>query len=369
MNFMFAIKTERRPVVSLIDETVKNIKPLDEGAFKESRAKIDNLVKPIGSLGRLEEIVAKISGITGRLHNIIHKKNIIVMCADNGVVKEGVSACPQNLTAILADRATKGIMGVNVLADYAKSDVTIVDVGVNADFDNPDIINKKVARGTKNIVKGSAMTRDEAIKAIDAGIEMVDKLVKCGYDLLGVGELGIGNTTTSAAVFSVLSGMDSDMVVGKGAGLTGERYKNKKRIVKKSIGINGADKNDVVDVLAKLGGFDIAAMCGCFLGAARRRVPVVIDGFISSTAALCSCKLNSFSRDYMFASHLSAEPGSKYILDELGLSPILDLKMRLGEGSGCPLAFLIIEAALHTMNNMGSFKDAKIDDNFLTDIR
>jgi nicotinate-nucleotide--dimethylbenzimidazole phosphoribosyltransferase len=163
--------------------------------------------------------------------------------------------------------------------------------------------------------------------------------------------------------------MDSDMVVGRGAGLTDEQYQNKKRIVKKSIEINGTDKNDVIDILSKVGGFDIAAMCGCFLGAARRRVPVVIDGFISSTAALCAYRLNSFSRDYMFASHLSAEPGSKYILDELGLSPILDLKMRLGEGSGCPLAFMIIEAALHTMNNMGSFKDAEINDDFLIDIR
>ncbi len=355
--------------MSLIDETIENIKHLDESTFKEARAKIDNLVKPIGSLGRLEEIAARISGITGRLNNVISKKNIVVMCADNGVIKEGVSSSPQNLTAILTDNATKGIMGVNVLSDYARSDVTIVDVGVNADFDNPDIINKKIAYGTKNIAEGAAMTRDEALRAIDTGIEIIEELVKDGYDLLGVGELGMGNTTTSAAVFSVLSGMDSDMVVGRGAGLTDEQYQNKKRIVKKSIEINGTDKNDVIDILSKIGGLDIAAMCGCFLGAARRRVPIVIDGFISSTAALCAYRLNSFSRDYMFASHLSAEPGSKNILDELGLSPILDLKMRLGEGSGCPLAFLIIEAALHTMNNMGSFKDVEINDDFLIDIR
>jgi len=284
-------------------------------------------------------------------------------------VDEGISACPQEVTATVTNNFTKGITGVCVLAKQAASDLTIVDLGVKADFSNPQILNKKIAYGTKNITIQAAMTRDEAIKCIEIGIEVVQNLVSEGYNLLGTGEMGIGNTTTSAAVLSVLSGLDADLVVGKGAGLTEEQYIHKKNIVRKAIKVNSPNSKDVLDVLSKVGGFDIVGLCGCFLGAARYKVPIVIDGFIASAAALCAYRLNPLVKDYIFASHLSAEPGAKYMMKELGLEPMVNLKMRLGEGSGCPIAFNIIEAALYTVNNMATFEEASITKNDYIDIR
>jgi nicotinate-nucleotide--dimethylbenzimidazole phosphoribosyltransferase len=355
--------------LNLLKETTDSIKPLYSECVVKAWQRIDNLTKPIGSLGGLEEIAAKLIGITGKTNNSINKKNIIIMCADNGVTEEGVSACPQNITAIVTKNFTKHITGVCKLAQYSNSDITVVDVGVNADFDNKTIINKKIAYGTKNMAIGPAMTKDEAIRAIEVGIETVNGLVSSGYDLLGTGEMGIGNTTTSAAVLSVLSGMNSDLVVGKGSGLTQMQYENKKSVVKRSIQVNAPNKNDVIDVLAKVGGFDIAALCGCFLAAASLRVPIVIDGFISSAAALCAYRINPLCKEYMFPSHLSAETGAIYMMNELNLTPMLNLNMRLGEGSGCALAFNIIEAALYTINNMATFQEAEIIKDCYVDIR
>lgn len=345
------------------------IVPSDKEKEKSAMKKIDNLAKPIGSLGTLENIVSRMAGITENFNYEIKKKNIIVMCADNGVVEEGVSACPKSSTAVLTNNLTKGDTGVVVLSKFTNTEVTVVDVGVDEEFNNPKIINKKVARGTKNIAKEAAMTREEAIKAIEAGIEVVDELCKKGCDIFGTGEMGIGNTTTSAAVLSVLSGLSVDLVTGKGSGLTEKQFENKKKIIKKAISINLPDENDVIDVLAKVGGFDIAGLCGCFLGAAKNKKPIVIDGFISVAAALCAARLNKYSRDYMFPSHLSDEPGTKYMLKELELEPMLNLHMRLGEGSGCPLTFQIIEAALYTLNNMPTFDEAAINSKDYVDIR
>ena len=355
--------------LSLFEKTITSIKPLYGATIKREWEKIDNLTKPIGSLGSLEDIAAKISGITGKTNNKINKKNIIIMCADNGVIAEGVSTNPQKTTAIVTNNFTKHITGVCVLAKHANSEITVVDVGVNADFDNKDILNKKIAYGTKNIAVEAAMTRDEAIRAIEAGIETVNELVLSGCDLLGTGEMGIGNTSTSAAVLSVLSGIDSDLVVGKGSGLTKPQYENKKSVIKRAIDVNSPDKNDIIDILSKVGGFDIAALCGCFLAAASSRVPIVIDGFISAAAALCAYRINPLTRDFMFPSHLSAEPGAIYMMKELKLEPMLNLNMRLGEGSGCPLAFNIIEAALYTINNMATFEQAELVKGCYVDIR
>jgi nicotinate-nucleotide--dimethylbenzimidazole phosphoribosyltransferase len=282
------------------------------------------------------------------------------MCADNGVAEEGVSTCPQSVTAVVTNNFTRNITGVCTLAQYNGADITIVDMGVKADFENPKIINKKIRYGTANMMKGPAMEREEAIKAIETGIEMVTSLVKEGYNIFGTGEMGIGNTSTSAAVLSVLSGLDSTLVVGKGSGLTEKLYLNKIQVVKKSIAINSPVKDDIIDVLTKVGGLDIAGLCGCFLGAAKNHVPIVIDGFISSVAALCAYRLNPLVKDYMFPSHLSDELGAIYVMKELDLEPMLNLKMRLGEGSGCPLAFSIIEAALYAINNMATLEEAKI---------
>lgn len=355
--------------MELLNSTLKGIEPLYADKVNEAKNRLDNLIKPIGSLGRLEEISQRMAGITGKVHNKISKKSVVVMCADNGVVEEGVSSCPQDITVVMTNNFTRGITGVCVLAKHAGADVTIVDIGVNGDFNSPKIINKKIAYGTKNMAKGPAMTREEAIRAIEVGIETVDRLASEGYDLLGTGEMGIGNTATSAAVLSVLSGLSPDVVVGKGAGLTEEQFINKKNTIKRAIEINKPDKDDVIDVIAKVGGFDIAGLCGCFLGASKNRIPIVIDGFISSAAALCAYKMNPLSRDYMFPSHLSAEPGAQYMSKELGLAPYLNLSMRLGEGSGCPISFNIIEAALCVINDMVTFEEATMQTDYLIDIR
>jgi len=355
--------------MELLKNTLKCIGPLNKEAMKNAWKRLDNLTKPIGSLGELENIIAKIAGITGDIHNKINKKNVVIMCSDNGVVEEGVSNCPKSVTATVTNNFTKKITGVYVLSKFVGSEITVVDVGVDADFDNPKIINRKIAYGTMNMMKGPAMTRQQTIKAIEVGIETINDLVSKGYDLFGTGEMGVGNTTTSAAILSVFSGLEVEMSVGKGSGITEEQFINKKRVVKKAIELNKPDKSDVIDVLAKVGGFDIAGLCGCFLAAAKNRVPIVIDGFIASAAALCAYKLNPLVKGYIFASHLSAEPGAAFIMKEIGLKPMLNLNMRLGEGSGCPLAFNIIEAALFTMENMGTFEEATLDSKKYIDIR
>lgn len=353
----------------LLEETLKHIKSADKEAIKKAWNRLDNLTKPIGSLGELEEIAAKMAGITGKIHNKINKKTVVIMCADNGVYEEGVSNNTQDTTVTVTNNFTKGITGVCVLAKYVNANITVVDIGVKEDFNHPKIINKKVMYGTNNIAKEPAMTREQAIQAIEAGIEIVDNLVKEGYNLLGTGEMGVGNTTTSAAVFSVLSGISPEVVVGKGSGLTEEQLIIKKSVVQRAIETNSPDRDDIIDVLSKVGGLDIAGLCGCFLGAAKNRMPIVIDGFISSAAALCANKLNNNVRDFIFPSHLSAEPGAAYMMQELELNPMLNLRMRLGEGSGCPLAFNIIEASLCAMDNMATFEEAALNKECYVDIR
>ncbi|MBU5590596.1 nicotinate-nucleotide--dimethylbenzimidazole phosphoribosyltransferase [Clostridium sp. MSJ-4] len=352
-----------------IKDFISSIDPLDKTAMNKVVKYMDNLTKPIGSLGYMEIMTAKIAGIKGYLPKELKKKNIIIMCSDNGVVEEGISSCPQNTTALVTENFTKDITGVKVLANYYGAELTVVDVGVNHDFNNNKILNRKISYGTNNMVKESAMSLEQALKAIESGIEIVEELHKKGVDIIGTGEMGVGNTTTSAAVFCALTDMEIDKIVGKGAGVTEAQYKVKKSVVKKAIEVNKPIKEDVVDVLSKVGGYDIAALCGCYLAAAKYRIPIVIDGFISSVAAFCAYKLNPLCREYMFPSHLSAEPGACYIMEQLGLKPILNLNMRLGEGSACPMAFNIIEASLYTINNMGTFENARLDKDNYIDIR
>lgn len=355
--------------MKVLKETLNVIGPRDYKMEKAAMKEIDKLAKPIGSLGTLENIAAKMAGITGKINNRILKRSIIVMCADNGVVEEGVSACPKNTTAILTNNLTHNSTGVTALAEFTDTDITTVDIGVDAIFSNPLIIDKKIDMGTKNIVKEAAMSYDQAASAIEAGIEIVDDLCTKGYDMFGTGEMGIGNTTTSAAVLSVLSGLSPDLTAGKGAGLTDEQFENKKRVIKAAIARNTFDTKDPIDVISKVGGFDIAGICGCFLGAAKNKKPIVIDGLISSVAALCAVRLNKYVKDYLFPSHLSDEPGAVYTMKEIGLEPMLNLHMRLGEGSGCPLAFQIIDSALYVMNNMPTFGQASINSDSYIDIR
>lgn len=348
---------------------INSIEGLNKEAMIASKRYLDHLSKPIGSLGILEDLVIKLSGIKGETIKNIDKKTIVIMCADNGIEAEGVSSCPREVTAIVTQNIADGTTAVCKLSEYYNSDVELIDIGVDKDFEDPKIINKKIGYGTRNMIHGPAMTREEAVRAIKIGIETVKDLKEKGYDLIGTGEMGIGNTTTSAAIISVFSGIDSDLIVGKGSGLTDDGLANKRKMVKKALEVNKPIKEDALDVLSKVGGFDIAGLCGVFLGGAIFKVPVVIDGLISSAAALCAKGLCPTAGEYMIGSHLSAEPGAQFAMEALGVQPLFNLGMRLGEGTGCPIAFSIIEGAIYTMNNMASFSESGVDKGDYIDIR
>lgn len=350
----------------MLQSLIQEIKPLDVTAMDEAKKHQAKLAKPPGSLGKLEDISVQLAGITGKVHNSIEKKHLLVFAADNGVVAEGVASAPQSVTLKQAINLTKEKTGASVLAAHFGCGITVCDVGINADVKNSDVIDKKIAYGTNNIAKGSAMTKEQAIKAIITGAGLAKST---DADIIGVGEMGIGNTTTASAVLSVLLDVDAEKVTGRGAGITDSAFQKKKDVIKQAIKINNPDKNDILDVLSKVGGFDIAAMCGAYLGAAASRKPVVIDGFISVVAALCAVKLCPNVLNYLIASHASFEIGYSLAIKELGLSPMLNLNMRLGEGSGCPLAFQIVDAACSIMNKMATFEDANINDDYLEEIR
>ena len=342
------------------------IRPLDEFAMNEARERQDQLAKPPGSLGRLEDLSVQLAGITGLVHNKIEKKHLLVFAADNGVVAEGVSSAPQSVTQMQTINLTRHKTGASTLCKHFGCGITVCDVGVNADIKEPAVLNRKIAYGTQNIVSGPAMTREQAIQAILTGIELAKST---HADALGVGEMGIGNTTTSSAVLSVLLDASVEDVTGRGGGIIDDSFRKKKEVIKTAIAVNQPDKNDVIDVLSKVGGFDIAAMCGAFIGAAVTRCPVVIDGFISAVAALCAYKLCPNVKGYLIPSHASYEIGYKLAMDAMELSPLFLLGMRLGEGSGCPLAFEILDAACTIINDMATFDQAGIDDGYLDEIR
>ena len=343
-----------------------SIQPLDEAAMAKARERQAQLAKPPGSLGRLEDLSIQLAGITGKVHNKIEKKHLLVFSADNGVVAEGVSSAPQSVTLMQTINLTRHKTGASTLCKHFGCEITVCDVGVNADIKEPKVLNKKIAYGTQNIVKGPAMSREQAMQAIMTGIELAQNT---DADVIGIGEMGIGNTTTSSAVLSVLLDADVEAVTGRGGGITDASFLKKKQVIKDAITINNPDKNDVVDVLAKVGGFDIAAMCGAFLGCAAKRTPVVIDGFISAVAALCAYKLCPNAVQYFIPSHASYEIGYKLAMDAMNLQPLFLLGMRLGEGSGCPLAFEILDAACAIINDMATFDQAGIDDGYLDKIR
>ena len=331
-----------------------------------ARERQAQLAKPPGSLGRLEELSIQLAGITGRVHNRMEKKHLLVFAADNGVVAEGVSSAPQSVTLMQTINLTRHKTGASTLCKHFGCGITVCDVGVNADIKEPKVLNKKIAYGTKNIVQGAAMTRKQCIQAIQTGFDLA---IATDADVIGVGEMGIGNTTTSSAVLSVLLDADVEAVTGRGGGITDQSFLKKKQVIKDAIAINQPDKADVIDVLTKVGGFDIAAMCGAFLGCAEKRVPVVIDGFISAVAALCAFRLCPEAVGYFVPSHASYEIGYKLAMDAMELQPLFLLGMRLGEGSGCPLAFEILDAACAILNDMATFDQAGIDDGYLDEIR
>ena len=345
---------------------ISAVKPLDQTAMDAARQRQAQLAKPPGSLGRLEDLSIQLAGITGKVHNKIEKKHLLVFAADNGVVAEGVSSAPQSVTLMQTINLTRQKTGASTLCKHFGCGITVCDVGVNGDIKESAVLNRKIACGTQNIAVGPAMTREQAQQAIRTGMELAQNT---DADVIGIGEMGIGNTTTSSAVLSVLLDADVEEVTGRGGGITDDSFRKKKAVIRQAIAVNQPDKNDVIDVLSKVGGFDIAAMCGAFIGAAATRRPVVIDGFISAVAALCAWKLCPNVGGFLIPSHASYEIGYKLAMDAMGLQPLFLLGMRLGEGSGCPLAFEVLSAACAVINDMATFDQAGIDDGYLDEIR
>lgn len=349
-----------------LDALVREVFPLDRGTMTAAEEYQARLAKPPGSLGRLEEISIQLAGITGRVHNALNKKQLLVFAADNGVVAEGVSSAPQSVTKQQTINLMRGKTGAAVLAKHFGCGLTVCDVGVNADIYESTVLNRKIAYGTQNICTGPAMTREQTLQAILTGAEIARTV---DADVIGVGEMGIGNTTTSSAVLAVLLGADVEAVTGRGGGITEESFRKKKAVIRTAIEVNRPDRDDVVGVLSKVGGFDLAAMCGAFLGAAAARRPAVIDGLISAAAALCAVRLCPNVRGYLVPSHASFEIGYRLAMEAMDLRPLFDLGMRLGEGSGCPLAFQVLDAACAVINDMATFDEAGINDDYLDEIR
>jgi nicotinate-nucleotide--dimethylbenzimidazole phosphoribosyltransferase len=344
-----------------LEETIKKIGSLDEDAMERARRRQSELTKPVGSLGRLEEISIKLAGITGDPMPKIKEKLIITMAGDHGVVEADVSAYPSDVTGQMVNNFLRGGAAVNVLARHIGARIVVVDMGVAADINEPGLIVKKIGYGTRNMVKGAAMSREDAIKAIEAGITVFEEEYEKGIEIVGTGDMGIGNTTPSSAIIAAVVGCDPKLVTGRGTGIDDISLGKKINAIKKAIEINGPFE-DAIDLLSKLGGFEIAGITGVILSAASHRVPVVIDGFISGASAIVAVEIEPRSKNFIFASHKSVEIGHKVILDHLGLSPILNLNMRLGEGTGAALAMSIIEASSKILNEMKTFEEAGISE-------
>lgn len=350
-----------------IEETIKRIRPVGKKLMEEVQERLDRLTKPKGSLGRLEELAKKVVGITGEKNPSLKNKVIFTMAGDHGVVKEGVSAFPQEVTPQMVDNFMKGGAGINVLARHIGARVVVVDMGVatkiqNAKCKMQNFIDRKIEYGTKNMVKGPAMTREEAIKSIEAGIEVFEEEFKKGIDILGLGDMGIGNTTPSSAITAVITGLPAEKVTGRGTGVNDGIFENKIRVIKKAIKLNKPNPKDPIDVLSKVGGFEIGGLAGSFLAAAAHKVPVVTDGFIVTVGALIAFGLEPKVKDYIFASHSSVEVGHRTILKRMGLRPLLDLDMRLGEGTGACLGISLIEAGVKILTEMATFGEAEVSE-------
>jgi nicotinate-nucleotide--dimethylbenzimidazole phosphoribosyltransferase len=348
-------------VSDLLARTIAAIGPLDADAMRAAEARQLQLTKPPKALGRLETLSIQLAGIQGKAQPVIEQKAIAVMAADHGVVAEGVSAFPAEVTPAMVVNMVHGGAGINVIGRHVGARVIVTDLGVNADLSAADIRHDKIrAGGTANMAQGPAMTREEAERAIESGIRLVEEELEKGLDIICTGEVGIGNTTAASAVISVLSGEAPARVTGRGTGITQEALIGKVTTIEKAIAVNAPDRLDPVDVLAKVGGLDIAGMTGVFLGGAAHRIPVVMDGFISAAAALAAVRLCHECVDYILPSHVSIEVGHQVVLEELGLVPLFDLQMRLGEGTGAALSMSIIEAAARILSEMATFESAGV---------
>lgn len=342
-----------------LEEALKQIKEPDRTAMEACKKRWDSIAKPLHSLGKMEDSLIRIAGITGTSDISLDKKGLIVMCADNGVVEEGVTQTGQEVTAIVSENFLKKQATASILCQVAGADIFPVDIGIATDT---NIINRKIAYGTKNMTKGPAMTREEALRALETGIEMVEDLKKKGYKVLATGEMGIGNTTTSSAVASVLLGVEPEIVTGRGAGLSSEGLCRKIAAIKQAVEVNRPDAQDGVDVLAKVGGFDLAGLAGVFLGGAALGIPIVVDGFISAASALAAAAICPMAKEYMLASHVSKEPAARMILDALGLEASLHCDMCLGEGTGAVAFFPLLTMADAVYNGMSTFQEIQVEE-------
>jgi nicotinate-nucleotide--dimethylbenzimidazole phosphoribosyltransferase len=346
-----------------LKKTIAAIEKIDYSLSEKTQKKLDNLTKPQGSLGRLEELAKQIVEITRKETPIIKNKVIFTFAADHGIVEEGVSAFPKEVTPQMVYNFIKGGAGINVLAKHVGARVVVVDMGVASDLEpHSNLVVKKINYGTKNMTKGPAMTKEEAIKSIENGMEIFETEFKKGIDIAGTGDMGIGNTTPSSAIASVITGKPVENMTGRGTGINDKSLSHKIELIKKSLEINKPDPKDGLDVLSKVGGFEIGGLTGVILAAASKRIPVVIDGFISGAAALTAYRLNPKVKDYMIAGHCSVEKGHKIILDYIGIKPLLDLNLRLGEGTGAALAMNIIEAGVRILTEMATFQNAAVSE-------
>jgi nicotinate-nucleotide--dimethylbenzimidazole phosphoribosyltransferase len=321
----------------------------------------NNLTKPLGSLGRLEELSIQVAGIQGRARPRLENKVIVTMAADHGICAEGVSAYPAEVTPQMVFNFLRGGAAINALSRHVGARIVVVDVGVASAMPaHPDLVSRKVAFGTQNMAYGPAMSVEEAVQAIEVGIEVVEREVAKGLDIVGTGDMGIGNTTASSAIVCAFTGEQVAMVTGRGTGLNDEQLRNKVAVIERVLAVNRPDPANGLDVLAKVGGLEIAGLAGVILGAAANRVVVVIDGFISGAAALVAHAICPQARDYMVAAHLSVEIGHQAVMRRLGLVPLLDLNMRLGEGTGAALGISLVEASVRALNEMATFAEAGV---------
>lgn len=370
----------RGAVISPIENVLNNIHPVDETFYEKAQARLDNLTKPLGSLGRLEEFAKRLVAITKNPIPELDKKVIFTFAGDHGVADEEVSAYPKEVTRQMVFNFLNGGAGINVLARHAGAEVVVVDIGVDYDWGlsqdlrarrsevvesglspyGPAFISKKVMMGTKNIRRGPAMTREETVRCIEVGIELATEYARRGYKIFGTGEMGIANTTPSSAIAAVLTGRPVSEVTGRGTGISDDALRNKIKVIEDAIAVNKPVPSDPTDLLSKVGGAEIGGIAGLVLGAAANRIPVVIDGFISTAGALIAYSLEPKTKDYMFAAHNSVEIGHKAMLEKMGLRPILDLDLRLGEGTGAALAMLMIEAGLKIYKEMATFGEAGV---------
>lgn len=333
----------------------------DEGMRRAALARWNSLAKPLHGMGRLEEMLAAIAGIQGTLHPAVRKKGIVVLCADNGIVKEGVSQTGADVTAVVAGNFLTGQTSVCKMAKVAGADILPYDIGILTDVEGLTKKEYKVACGTRDFLEEPAMTREETIRAILTGMQIVKEKKEEGYEILATGEMGIGNTTTSSAVACALTGEKAEMMTGRGAGLSDAGLLRKKQVIDRGLALRCPDPSDPVDVLSQVGGLDLAGLTGVFLGCARYRIPAVLDGFISSVAALAAVRIEPKTKAFLFASHRSREYAHGKILEELGLKAVLDLDMALGEGTGACALFPLLDMASVVYEEMSSFEEIQIE--------